>query len=76
MNRQSLRCYPKKTVEKKKRRAKNVMSTDTEDVLIEWIRETPFLYQKGLRDYRDTQKRSRLWAEKAAEMDMTGEYFF
>ena len=36
------------TVEKKKKRAKNVMSTDT-DVLIEWIR-TPCLYQKGLRD--------------------------
>ena len=28
------------TVKKKKRRAKKVMSADTEDVLIEWIRDT------------------------------------
>ena len=64
------------TVEKTKRCAKNVMSADTEGVLIEWIREAPCFYQKGLRDYRDTQKISRPWAEKTAEMDMTGELFF
>ena len=61
---------------KKKRHVKNVMSVDTEEVLIDWIREAPCLYQKGLRDYRDKEKRSRLLAKKAAEMDMTGEYFF
>ena len=55
---------------------KNVMSTETEDALIEWIRETPCLYQKGFRDYRGTPKRSRLFSKKAAEMDMTGECFF
>ena len=44
------------TVEKKKKCGKTVMSADTEDALIEWIRETPCMYQKGLRDYRDTQK--------------------
>ena len=71
---QSLRrCYPNKLLKRKKRHAKNLMSADTEDALIEWIRETPCLYQKG---YRDTQKRSRLGTKKAAEMNMTGEYIF
>ena len=50
------------------------MSADGEDALTEWIRETTCLYQKGLRDYRNTQKRTRLWAKKAAEMDMTGDF--
>ena len=63
------------TVENK-RCAKNVMSADTEDVFLEWIREIYCLYQKGLRDDRDTLKRSRLWDKKAAEMDMTGDFFF
>ena len=31
----------KETVENKKRRAKTGMTADTEDALIEWIRETP-----------------------------------
>ena len=43
-----------------KRSVQTVMSTDTEDALVEWIRETPCLYQKALRNYRDTQKRSRI----------------
>ena len=33
------------TVEKKTRHAKQVMSADTEDTLIDWIRETPRLYR-------------------------------
>ena len=63
------------TVEKKKRHAKNVRAADTEDALIQRIRDTPCLYQKGLRDCRDTQKRTTLSIKKAAEMDMTGEFF-
>ena len=57
---------PQETVEKKKRCARNVISVETEDALIEWIKETPCLYSDEI----------RLWAKKAAEMDMTGEYFF
>ena len=36
-----------KTVEKKKRCAKNVMSADTEGTFIEWIREIPLLEPEG-----------------------------
>ena len=31
---------------KNKRRAQPVMDAEQEDILIDWIRETPFLYQK------------------------------
>ena len=46
------------STEKKKSRAKLLMTSEQEDGSINWIRETPCLYQKGLRDYRDTKKRS------------------
>ena len=54
--------------DKKKRRAKQVMSAEREDDSINWITETPYLYQKGHREYRDTQKRSRPCSEKADEI--------
>ena len=43
-----------------KRCAKKIVSAELGDDLINWIRETPHLYQKGLRDYMGIQKRSRL----------------
>ena len=60
------RCYPKKLLKKRgvPTETDNIMSTETEDVLINSIRESPFLYPKGLSDYKDTQKRSRLLAKK------------
>ena len=67
------------STEKKTRHAKLLMSADQEESLIDWVRESPCLCQKGLREYTDTKKRSRLWAENAAEVEMTGEssfYFF
>ena len=52
------------------------MTSGQENDLIGWIRATPCLYQKGLRDYRDTKWRSHLLVQKAAEMEMTGEFSF
>ena len=40
--------HHKKLLKRKMMHAKKVMSGDTEDALTEWIRETPYLYQKGL----------------------------
>ena len=60
----------------KKRRPKMFMDQKLEDKLISWIRETPCLYSKGLREYRDTQKRAKLWETKAQEVDMTGEFYY
>ena len=42
-----------KTAEKKKRHVKQGMFADIEDVLTDWIRETPCLYQKGLREHTE-----------------------
>ena len=43
--------------EKRKRCEKQGISADTEDTLINWIRESPCLYQTGLREYRYTEKK-------------------
>ena len=51
-----------------------MLSDDVEDDLIEWVKQTPCLYNKGLKDYRDAQKRNRLWHEKAEELGMSGKF--
>ena len=71
---------PKETLsqemsDKKKRRAKQLMCTEKENNLINWISQMPCHYQKEQHEYRDTQKRSHLWAQKAAQVEMT-ELFF
>ena len=68
-------AFHRKVLTKRKRHAKQVMSADREDALIDWIRETPCLYRKGMREYRYTQKISRLWADKTTEMKITGDFF-
>ena len=51
------------------------MLTDAvEGDLIEWVKQTPCLYNKGLKDYRDAQKRNRLWHDKAEELGMSGKF--
>ena len=57
----------------KKRRARPVnLSEAQEDSLVEWIRENPLLYSKGLKEYKDTGKKTKLWIDKAREMDIEG----
>ena len=66
---QSDEALPQESSDRKKGHAKQVMSAEREDALIDWIRETPCLYQKGLREYRDTHKRSRLRAAEVESID-------
>ena len=58
-----------------KRKGMQMVSAERADALINWIREIPCLYQKGLREDRGTQKGSWLWANKGAEVEMTSEFF-
>jgi hypothetical protein len=34
----------------------------------------PHAIHKGSRDYKDTEKKKKLWEDKAKELDMTGKY--
>ena len=40
-------------------------------MLVNWIKDNPIFYDKGLSDYRKTLNKRELWAKKAAEMGLT-----
>ena len=42
--------------------------------LAEWYREQEFLYNKKLRAYRDRDRKARAWEDKAASLNIEGEY--
>ena len=53
---------------KKQRKAPVNLTTQEEDDLAELVREHEFLYNKKKTDYKNKDKKDRLWEEKAKEM--------
>ena len=58
----------------KQRRTYYHIPQDKEMDLAEWYREQEFLYNKKLRAYRDRDRKARAWEDKAASLDIEGEY--
>lgn len=56
--------------QKKSRRKALLLDDDTQEQLIEWVREHEFLWRKGATDYKDTKKKTELWTRKARELDI------
>ena len=54
----------------KARRKKINYSEEEEIELADWLKTHPHIYTKGLRDYKDTDKKTRLWEEKAKDMNV------
>ena len=44
---------------------------ETEEAVLEWIKEHEFLYNRGHAQWKDTDKRKALWASKADEVGKT-----
>lgn len=58
--------------QKKSRRKALLLDDDTQEQLIEWVREQELLWRKGATEYKDTKKKTELWARKARELDIEG----
>lgn len=56
--------------QKKSRRKALLLDNDTQEQLIEWVREDELLWRKGATDYKDTKKKTELWIRKARELDI------
>ena len=54
---------------RKKRKPNVVIDEATNKDIIEWLRDNPLLYSKGMKDYKDTQK-ERIWSRKADDLKM------
>lgn len=57
-------------VTKKKRRPALLLTQQQEDEIVDWIKDRPLLYSKGLKEYKDVAKKERLWEEKARELNL------
>ncbi|KAH3709532.1 hypothetical protein DPMN_068995 [Dreissena polymorpha] len=56
--------------QKKSRRKAILLDNDTQEQLIEWVREHELLWRKGATDYTDTKKKTELWTRKARELNI------
>ena len=45
-----------------------VLSEEKELEMAEWMRRHAFLYSKGMKEYKDSGKKNRLWQEKAEDL--------
>ena len=54
---------------KKKKEGGCIFSDDQEAELAEWYQQHPLFYNKKLKDYKNIQKKQRLFEEKATKMD-------
>ena len=64
-------------VELKKRKKVTVNLTEAEEEdVVEWVMNHPSLYDRSLKIYKDTNKKQKLWDNKAKELDIEGTYAF
>ena len=47
-----------------------MLTEQQEDDVVDWIQENPLFYSKGVKEYKDTAKKQRLWDMKARELNL------
>ncbi|KAM9322195.1 uncharacterized protein KZ484_020419 [Pholidichthys leucotaenia] len=68
-------CYANSHAKKKRKEKTSATLTEAEeDIMLEWLREHPEIYNKKLKDYKNMPKKVALWEEKAFEMGKTVDY--
>jgi hypothetical protein len=56
---------------KRKKTKPCILTEPQEAMMIEWLKANPFMYDKGSKGFKDTQKKDALWLEKANEWKVT-----
>ena len=52
----------------KRRKATTYLNEGQEESMVEWLIDNPVIYNKKMRDYKDTSLKERLWEAKVAEI--------
>jgi len=58
----------------KKRKKATINLTEADEDVVEWVMNHPSLYDRSLKIYKDTNKKQKLWKDKAKELDMESTY--
>ena len=66
----------KKETTKKLRDDSTQLTMDQEVEAVSWFQENKCLYDKSLREYRDTEKKNKIYQDKVHELGVTGENTF
>ena len=53
----------------KKKKLLTALTPEQEEEMVEWLSEHPVLWNKKMKDYKDTQMKEALWIEQAGKMD-------
>jgi hypothetical protein len=56
---------------KKKSRVLSHLEPEDEEVMVEWLRENPILYNKKMSSYKDKNRKDSLWDAQAARLVTT-----
>ncbi len=58
-----------------KKRQKNrsvILSDDEETRVVEWLADHPLMYNKKIKEYKETDKKEKLWDDLGEELGYTG----
>ena len=75
---ESMESTKNMTLERKKQARKHALNLtdEQESTLIDWLIGNDMLYNKGSKEYKDTQKKTRMWNDMATEMNVPGKQMY
>ena len=57
------------------KRTYNIFTEEQEENIVNWLKDDPIMYNKGLKEYKMKVKKATMWTEKALELQIAGEWF-
>ena len=67
-------AHPDTEGSQKKKRVYNNVTDEQEELLVNWLKDNPILYNKGLKEYKNKEKKTAMWTDKAQQLDIIGIY--
>ena len=58
----------------RRKRVYNNFTEEQEEAIVQWLKENPILYSKGMCEYKNKEKKAAMWVEMAFKLDITGMY--
>ncbi len=51
-----------------------ILSDEDEACVVEWLADHPLMYKKKIKEYKETDKKQKLWEELGVELGFTGRH--
>ena len=61
---------------RKNRSIDDEFDSGEEDLLLEWLKQNPWLYSKDQKQFKDKRKREQAWSDKATEVSLSHNLYF